>query len=149
VPTQTILLADDEAHITHIVAQKLKSAGFSVVVARDGEEAYELAREHKPDLVITDLQMPYMSGLELCTKLRGTPETAGTPVLMLTARGYVLDPFDVQQTNIKHVLCKPFSARDVLARAQEILGLSAGMGLAHLPRETGASGPEAGGREAA
>lgn len=145
---QTILLADDEAHITHIVAQKLRSAGFNVVVARDGEEAYDLAREHKPDLIITDLQMPYMSGLELCTKLRSGPETSHTPVLMLTARGYVLDPFDVQQTNIKHVLCKPFSARDVLSRAQEILGLGADTGAARsLPHAAGPIGTE--GREAA
>jgi two-component system, OmpR family, alkaline phosphatase synthesis response regulator PhoP len=132
---RTILLVDDEPHITHVMALKLRGAGFTVVTARDGEEALELAKEHRPDLVITDLQMPYMSGLELCVRLRRTPETSETPALMLTARGYVLDPFDLQQTNIKQVLPKPFSARDILARAQEVLAAGAAPGAGSIDRE--------------
>ncbi len=119
---QTILLADDEAHITHVVGMKLRAAGYTTVVARDGEEALTLALKHRPDLVITDLQMPYMSGIELATQLRADERTAETPVLMLTARGYVLDESELRATNIRVVLSKPFSARDILRRVEEFLG---------------------------
>lgn len=117
-----ILVVDDEAHITHVVALKLTNAGYRVVTAGDGEEAFEVATAEKPDLVITDLQMPYMSGLELSKKLRRTPDMAATPVLMLTARGYALDQSELGQTNIKAVLSKPFSPRDVLEKARAALG---------------------------
>ena len=119
--TYTILLADDEAHITHIVAMKLRGAGFSVMTARDGEEAYELVCEHKPDLVITDLQMPYMSGLDLCLGMRDNPETADIPAIMLTARGYVLDPVQVEKAGITRIMSKPFSAREVLQAVRDVL----------------------------
>ncbi len=117
-----ILVVDDEAHITHVVALKLTNAGYRVVTASDGEEAFEVATAENPDLVITDLQMPYMSGLELSKKLRRTPEMSATPVLMLTARGYALDQNELGQTNIKAVLSKPFSPRDVLEKARSALG---------------------------
>ncbi|GIK20228.1 MAG: response regulator [Leptolyngbya sp. PLA2] len=119
---QTILLADDEAHITHVVGMKLRAAGYATVVARDGEEALTLALQHRPNLVITDLQMPYMSGIELATRLRSDERTSETPVLMLTARGYVLDEGELRATNIRAVLSKPFSARDILRRVEEVLG---------------------------
>lgn len=121
--TPTILLADDEAHITCVVSQKLRSAGFSVAVARDGEEALDLAIRIKPSLVVTDLQMPRMSGLELALRLKETAATAETPVVMLTARGYIMDPATMAKTNIRHVMGKPFSARDVLKKVTELLGV--------------------------
>ena len=129
---RTILLADDEAHITHVVGLKLRAAGYATVVARDGEEALTLALQHRPDLVITDLQMPYMSGLELATRLRSDERTAETPVLMLTARGYILDENELSATNIRVVLSKPFSARDILRRVEEVFGPSAGSETASL-----------------
>ncbi|MBN8644834.1 MAG: response regulator [Planctomycetes bacterium] len=119
-----ILVVDDEAHITHVVALKLTNAGFRVITAGDGEEAFEVALAEKPDLVITDLQMPYMSGLELAKKLRRSAEAASTPVLMLTARGYALDQSELGQTNIRGVMSKPFSPRDVLDHAKAALGLA-------------------------
>lgn len=117
-----ILVVDDEAHITHVVALKLTNAGYRVLTAGDGEEAFEVASSEKPDLVITDLQMPYMSGLELSKKMRRTADLSSTPVLMLTARGYALDQSELGQTNIKAVLSKPFSPRDVLEKARAALG---------------------------
>ena len=116
-----VLVADDEAYIVHVVSLKLGNAGYDVLAAHDGEEAYELALELRPDLIITDYQMPYMSGLELCKRLQETPETARIPALMLTARGFSLDPDELRQTNIVEVLSKPFSPRKVLARVQELL----------------------------
>ncbi len=119
-----ILICDDEAHITHVVSSRLRRAGFDVMIAGDGEEAFELAREHTPDLVITDLQMPYTSGLELSLRLRCNTATASTPVIMLTARGYVLDSDDVRATNIRLVMSKPFSAREIVQRVSEILEIA-------------------------
>ena len=118
-----ILVADDEAHITHVVSLKFRKAGFEVVTAQDGEEAYELAVQELPDLVITDLQMPFMSGVELSAKLRETPSTANIPVIMLTARGLALSQDDLAKTNIKSVMSKPFSPKQVLERAQSLLGV--------------------------
>ena len=121
----TVLLADDEAHITCVVAQKLRSVGFLVVTARDGEEALELATRVRPAMVVTDLQMPRMSGLDLAMRLKECPATAGTPVLMLTARGYILDPAVVARTNIKQVMGKPFSARELVKKVVEQIGAPA------------------------
>ena len=118
----TILLADDEAHITCVMAQKLRSAGFAVISARDGEEALDLAQRVLPAAVVTDLQMPRMSGLELAIRLRETPRTATIPVIMLTARGYIMDPATTGQTNIRYVIGKPFSAKDVLRKVTELIG---------------------------
>ncbi len=119
-----ILVVDDEAHIVHVVALKLTNAGYRVITASDGEEAFDLAVSERPALVITDLQMPYMSGLELAKKLRRHTSAGATPVLMLTARGYALDPSEVAHTNIKEVMSKPFSPRDVLQKARAALGES-------------------------
>jgi CheY-like chemotaxis protein len=118
----TVLLADDEAHITCVVAQKLRSTGFLVVTARDGQEALDLAIRVRPAMVVTDLQMPRMSGLDLAMNLKETPSTAGIPVLMLTARGYILDPTAVARTNIKQVMGKPFSARELVKKVIEQIG---------------------------
>ncbi|MEM1423325.1 MAG: response regulator [Planctomycetota bacterium] len=118
----TIVIADDEAHITHVVALKVKNAGYEAIIAHDGEEALELCLEHQPSLVITDLQMPYMTGLELAQKLKLDERTADTPVLMLTARGYALDKDELAQTNIRQILDKPFSPREVIGLVSTLLG---------------------------
>ncbi|MEC9374102.1 MAG: response regulator [Planctomycetota bacterium] len=116
-----VLVVDDEAHITHVVSLKLRNAGCEVMTAGDGEEGYELACQHLPDLIITDLQMPYMNGVEMCAKLRETHATEHIPVLMLTARGYSLAPEDYARTNIREILSKPFSPREVLEKVQAAL----------------------------
>lgn len=117
-----ILVVDDESHILHVVSLKLRNAGYQVVTAQDGEEGFELALQCRPALVITDFQMPFMTGLELCEKLKEHPATAETPALMLTARGFSLNHDDVGRTNIEGVLSKPFSPREVLTRVQELIG---------------------------
>jgi two-component system phosphate regulon response regulator PhoB len=117
-----ILVADDEPHIVGVLALKLRNAGFDVRTAADGEEAWELASKDPPDLVITDLQMPYMTGLDLCARLKRHPATASIPAIMLTARGHALAPADLEPTNIRLVLSKPFSPREVLEHVEKILG---------------------------
>lgn len=133
-----LLIVDDETHITHVLALKLRNAGFAVRTACDGEEALEVATQDPPDLLITDLQMPYMTGLELCARLKKNPATANIPAIMLTARGHALSQADLGPTNIRIVLSKPFSPRQVLEEVERILG--------HAP-QTGAEPGE--GKEAA
>ena len=116
-----ILVADDEAHIRSVVSAKLASVGYRTIEVRDGEEALAAARAHKPDLIVTDLQMPYVTGLEFCKSLGEDPATASIPVIMLTARGYRLEAGDLAGTAIRHVMSKPFSAREVLQRVQALL----------------------------
>ena len=117
----TILVVDDESHILHVVSLKLRNAGYEVHTAADGEEGFDVAQQVHPDLIITDFQMPFMNGLELCQKLKATPDTSRIPALMLTARGFNPDNDEVTATNICGVLSKPFSPREVLARVQEVL----------------------------
>jgi CheY-like chemotaxis protein len=116
-----ILVADDESHILNVVSLKLRNAGFEVVTASDGQEALELAISEHPDLIITDYHMPNLSGLEMCQKLKEDPATAGIPAIMLTARGYHLDPKDTQQSGILRMISKPFSPRQLLATVNEVL----------------------------
>lgn len=117
-----ILVVDDESHITHVVSLKLRNAGYDVVTAADGEEGYEAACAQTPDLIITDLQMPYMTGVEMCAKLRSNASTAGIPVILLTARGYALAQEDLARTNIREMLSKPFSPREVLEKVNGYIG---------------------------
>lgn len=118
-----ILVVDDEVHILHVVSLKLRNAGYEVITAEDGEEGLETALEQHPDLVITDFQMPYMTGLELCQKLKEDQRARATPALMLTARGFSLDGDDLERTNIVGVISKPFSPREVLMRVQDLVGI--------------------------
>ena len=118
---KTILVADDETHILHVVSLKLRNAGFRVLTARDGQEALEMAQMQHPDLLITDYHMPQLSGLELCRKLKQDAATTNIPAIMLTARGYELEPADTEQSGILRMLSKPFSPRHLLATVEEVL----------------------------
>lgn len=124
-PQQLILLADDEPHITHVLARSVRNAGFEVLTAEDGEEAFELAAEKRPDLIVTDLQMPYMSGIELAEKLYGRPELAQIPIILLSARGYVIAGDSDQRNNIQLTLEKPFSAKSVVEQIRALLDQTA------------------------
>lgn len=116
-----ILVADDESHILHVVSLKLRNAGFTVVTACDGQEALDLARLELPDLLIIDYQMPHLSGLEVCQRLRHEPATNRIRAILLTARGYDLNLADVEPTGVARILSKPFSPRQLLATANEML----------------------------
>lgn len=115
-----VLVADDDAFITTVVARKLQNAGLEVLVAVDGQEAYERAVADRPDLLITDLQMPGMSGLELCARIAAElPEAI--PTILLTAKGFELKQADLARFPAVQVMTKPFSPRELLARVQEAL----------------------------
>jgi DNA-binding response OmpR family regulator len=104
---------------------KLRNAGYDVVTAADGEEALELCLADPPDLLITDCQMPFLSGLELCARLRGCPQTEGVTALMLTAREFDVTEADRERVGLADVLAKPFSPREMLARVRELLSVAA------------------------
>jgi len=116
-----VLVADDEAHILHVVSMKLRNAGYEVLTAVDGEEALELCASEKPDLLITDYQMPVMTGLELCRQLRASETIGNVPTIMLTARGFDIDPGQMKEAGIATVLAKPFSPRELLGKVDELL----------------------------
>ena len=116
-----ILIADDEAHILHVVTMKLSNAGYKVITAMDGEEALELCQSEMPDLLITDYQMPYLTGLELCKHLREDERTARIPVLMLTARGFNIESHEMAKAGIDDVISKPFSPREILRKVENLI----------------------------
>ena len=92
------------------------------MVASDGEEALGVARRERPSLIITDFQMPFMTGLELCTELAADPATAVIPVILLTARGHSLGDAVESPPNIRQILSKPFSPRAILNLVEELIG---------------------------
>ncbi len=116
-----VLVVDDEIHIVHVVTIKLRNNGYDVISASDGAEAYELACSEKPDIVVTDYQMPVMSGLELVDKLRQTQQTADVPVIMLTARSFSVEEQQKQQLKISKCLSKPFSPKELLRDIEDVL----------------------------
>jgi len=122
-----VLVADDEIHIVHVVAIKLRNNGYEVISAENGVEAFELACKEKPDIIVTDFQMPGMSGLQLVEKLRQNDQTKDTPVIMLTARNFAVDDEQKKDLNISEFLSKPFSPRELLRCIEDILYQKAAM----------------------
>ena len=117
----TILAVDDESYILQVVSLKLKNAGYGVLTAKDGEEALELAAAHPIDLLITDFQMPGMSGLELAAKFHGEPGRRHLPIILLTAHGLALEQVEMSRAGITVRLSKPFSPRELLETVQRLL----------------------------
>ncbi len=124
----TILIVDDEPHIRHVLDIKLSKAGHRIIAATDGEEGFELAQEHRPDLIISDFQMPRLNGLELCKKLREQEGTRLIPIVLLTARGLLLDESQLENTSVVDVLAKPFSPRELLNRVENVLAAARAAG---------------------
>jgi len=118
---KTILTVDDEAHILHVVSLKLKNAGFNVMTANDAEEALEVASAHAIDMLITDFQMPGMSGLDLARKLHAEPGRKNLPAMLLTAHGLALEQVELAHAGITVCLSKPFSPRDLLEKVHQLL----------------------------
>ena len=116
-----VLVVDDEIHIVHVVTIKLRNNGYEVISAENGADALDLARRERPDVIISDLQMPLMTGLELVERLRQVEETRDIPVLMLTARSFDVPPEQQQRLYIVQCLSKPFSPRELLGCVEDAL----------------------------
>ena len=122
-----VLVVDDEIHIVHVVAIKLRNNGYDVITAENGAEAFKIACEEKPDVIVTDFQMPLMTGLEMVESLRQNSEMADVPVIMLTARGFAIDDNQKQQLRISECLSKPFSPKELLRTVEDVLHQTAVM----------------------
>ncbi len=118
---KTVLVVDDEIHIVHVVAIKLRNNGYEVISADNGAEALELALRDKPDIIVTDYQMPIMTGLELVDNLRKHEETKHIPVIMLTARSFAISQEQQDELQISGCLSKPFSPKELLGDIEDIL----------------------------
>jgi len=116
-----VLVADDEIHIIHVVAIKLRNNGYEVIAANNGAEAYDLACREKPDIVVTDYQMPLMTGIELITKMREDERTKEIPVILLTARSFAVTQEQQESLGVSSCLSKPFSPKELLKTIQDIL----------------------------
>ena len=117
----TILIADDDRDILDLVAFKLSAAGHELITATDGASALTEARRAVPDIVVLDVAMPGMSGLDVCRELRAEPITRGIPVILLTARGQVSDVEAGFDVGADDYIVKPFSPRELQSRVTALL----------------------------
>lgn len=116
-----ILIVEDERDIAELVKYHLDQAGLSARIVGDGKQALDLiAREH-PDLIILDLMLPGMDGLEVCKRLRSNPMTQSIPIVMLTARATEVDRIVGLELGADDYIPKPFSARELVARVKAVL----------------------------
>src|SRR2546426_929765 len=122
-----IALVDDDADIRELVRYNLTQEGFTVEEAGVGEQAMAQIARRAPDLLLLDLMLPGMSGLEICRKLRASRETASLPILMLTAKGSEVDRILGLEMGADDYVVKPFSPREVVARIKALLRRSRAM----------------------
>jgi phosphate regulon transcriptional regulator PhoB len=116
-----ILVIDDEKDIVELIAYNLEKEGFSVFKAYDGEEALKTVKEQKPDLLILDLMLPKISGLDVCKSLRSNKAFAATPIIMLTAKVDEIDKIIGLEMGADDYITKPFSVKELIARVRAIL----------------------------
>ena len=116
-----VLVVEDDADIRELLRYNLEQEGFAVEQAADGAEALKLIERRVPELLILDLMLPGMPGLDLCRKLRGAPATASLPILILTAKGEEVDRVLGLEMGADDYVVKPFSPRELLARIKGLL----------------------------
>jgi len=116
-----ILVVDDEPEAVELVEFNLKQSGFSVTTAADGAEALNKARATPPDLIVLDLMLPEISGLEVCKMLRRDPVTSTLPIIMLTAKAAEIDRVLGLELGADDYITKPFSPRELVLRIQKLL----------------------------
>jgi two-component system phosphate regulon response regulator PhoB len=116
-----ILLVDDEPDALEVLGFKLREAGFAPIFARDGARALASARQDRPDLIVLDLMLPEVDGLEVCKILRRDPTTASIPILMLTARAAEMDRVLGLELGADDYVTKPFSPRELVLRIRKLL----------------------------
>jgi DNA-binding response OmpR family regulator len=106
-----VLIVDDEKDIVHLIAFNLGKEGYEILKAYDGERALELSRSKAPHLIILDLMLPGIQGLEVCRLIRKDPKTASIPIIMLTAKGDELDRVLGLEIGADDYVTKPFSVK--------------------------------------
>lgn len=116
-----ILIADDEKDIVDLIAYNLEREGFAVSRAFDGRKAWELVNVEKPDLVILDLMMPEIPGMDVCRMIRRQDSTAALPIIMLTAKSDPIDKILGLEVGADDYVAKPFHVRELIARVRAVL----------------------------
>ena len=114
-----VLAVDDEANVTRLVQLILQRAGYRVTTAADGMQALDRIREDCPDLLVTDITMPHLDGIELLRRLKADPATAAIPVVLLSAKSQDSDIFEGKRSGAETYLPKPFSPAQLLEAVQE------------------------------
>ena len=117
----SVLIVEDEAALVELLSYNLEKNGFRTSIARDGEEAILAIAETKPDLVLLDWMLPYVSGIEICRRLRRDPETRELPVILLTARGEEGDRIRGLDSGADDYIVKPFSPSELIARVKAVI----------------------------
>lgn len=118
---EKILVVEDEDDIAELIRYNLHKESWDVVVATNGEKAVEVARRERPDLVLLDLMLPGMSGLEVCRTLKSDSTTSGIPIVMVTARGEESDVVSGLELGAEDYVTKPFAIKVLLARVRAVL----------------------------
>src|SRR5512142_1108234 len=113
-----ILVVDDEPAVTNLLAYNLRKANYEVLTAADGLAALDAARQQQPDLILLDLMLPGIKGLDVCRELR---KTSAVPIIMVTALGEEIDRVVGLELGADDYITKPFSVREVLARVKAVL----------------------------
>ncbi len=116
-----ILIVDDEKDITNLISYNLEREGFSTIKAFNGDKVIAIIKSQKPDLIILDLMLPGMNGLDICKGIRADPDTAHLPVIMLTAKGDEMDKIIGLEIGADDYMTKPFSVKELVARVRTIL----------------------------
>jgi two-component system phosphate regulon response regulator PhoB len=117
----TVLVIDDEKDLLELVRYNLEKEHLEAITASDGQSGLEIALRHKPDLVLLDLMMPGMNGLEVCKQLRSDSRTSRVPIIMLTAKAAETDKIVGLEMGADDYITKPFSVRELLARVRAVL----------------------------
>lgn len=120
-PAKTILVVDDEKDLVELVGYNLEKEGFAVLQAFNGEKALEIIKAGKPDLLLLDLMLPGIAGLDVCRIIRGRKETAALPIIILTAKGDDVDKIVGLEMGADDYVTKPFSIRELVARVRAVL----------------------------
>jgi two-component system phosphate regulon response regulator PhoB len=116
-----ILVVEDEKDLQEVLAYNLRQAGHSVIVVGSGREALTAVPEHRPDLVLLDLMLPDVSGIEICRKLKSEPGTREVPIVMVTAKGDEVDRVVGFELGADDYVVKPYSLRELLLRVDAVL----------------------------
>jgi DNA-binding response OmpR family regulator len=122
----TVLIVDDDPDIRDVAAMKLSLAGLDVHTESDGQRGLEAALEMRPDIVLLDWMMPNLTGLEVCRRLREATETAGTTIILLTAKAQERDVELGFSAGADDYIVKPFSPRELVTRVTAALGRAGG-----------------------
>ena len=117
----TILLIEDEKNIAELVKYNLEQEGFTPLLASRGDTGLEMARKNKPDLILLDLMLPIIDGIEICKILKQNESTAGIPIIMMTAKGQEADRVVGLELGADDYVTKPFSSRELMARIKAVL----------------------------